>query len=1006
MRVAVFVTNAPGNYGGGRLAATVLAQCLARAGASVCFVTNHLPVFHAALRRFGRPGRVETYLTPDFHQGLPPGRFDLVLLIPTSSRDRAVYVGARGFARRRGARLALFNFETPNWFNALSPVRRDEAGWAEWRLLAEEAAATGLLVLSNSRESERHARDWFGDPRILHDHWHQPINLDALARVAPQYRERRILAFVRPRDPHKGAADIPAVLCEALRGWTLSLIVGSPELDPAWRDTLVPVARRHGIEVEVHPLAGETRKFVELKRARLLLYPSRFEGYGLPPIEALAAGTPCVCYDLPVLREVCGDALVAVPPGDVAALREAVLRVAASPPEDWAHLPAAVESVGSVERCGRAALASLERFLAAPPPGALPPLPRPERAADARAGLRLLPPRLHPGAMLELRGRAVLPPGGRVQLWADGRPLGEARPGPDAPSGFALVRHHLPEGDSLLVEALALDGAGQALGRAATRCSVQAALVGGDEPPAGWQSGGVQGRREPEGAVVTGWAMANPPLLALEALAGPRVLWCQHGLSRPSTPAAPCAGFAIHAERDAAWLLEAAGAVTLVGYGRDGVAVRRVPLDLPPAPPGLPTPGPEPGGEDADAGEDPAALPLRAGIERAERDAYGVVELEGWVLSRPRVTAVRVLLGDRLLGETLPDRLQGGLHARHREYGDAYGGFVLQARDPAATGEVLRVEFRRGDALAHAVEVPLRPRGRNGDRWGTSLALLPDGLLSDAARPVTLATIGGVGPLEHLRGAADRAVLAELRRRAPLLLLLHGNPQGFLERLEDWRALADGVLLLNDLHPGADALAALLDRLRAEPGLGPVLRRPAEGGWHGPAGALPLGADGPGVLAALTLPDLPAPPGAGPWLAFDATEAGPGDLAGMLEEMAGGDARPLVVVDAPPLEPEAALRDRLRLPADVPLAWPAALLALPPGMLRGVLDLGPPGTGSPASLAAAARGVAVAVPHDQGPWPRGTVRALLAGAVPATALAPAPYAALDAILPPAPGPAA
>ena len=38
MRVAIFVTNAPGNYGGGRLAAYVLAQCLARAGADVAFV--------------------------------------------------------------------------------------------------------------------------------------------------------------------------------------------------------------------------------------------------------------------------------------------------------------------------------------------------------------------------------------------------------------------------------------------------------------------------------------------------------------------------------------------------------------------------------------------------------------------------------------------------------------------------------------------------------------------------------------------------------------------------------------------------------------------------------------------------------------------------------------------------------------------------------------------------------------------------------------------------------
>jgi len=38
-----------------------------------------------------------------------------------------------------------------------------------------------------------------------------------------------------------------------------------------------------------------------------LLFPSRAEGFGLPPIEAAALGVPVVCSDLPVIREVLGD---------------------------------------------------------------------------------------------------------------------------------------------------------------------------------------------------------------------------------------------------------------------------------------------------------------------------------------------------------------------------------------------------------------------------------------------------------------------------------------------------------------------------------------------------------------------------------------------------------------------------------------------------------------------------------------------------------------------------
>ena len=54
--------------------------------------------------------------------------------------------------------------------------------------------------------------------------------------------------------------------------------------------------------------------------ARALVYPSRREGFGLPPLEALACGVPVVVSDLPVLREVLGEHARFVPVGDAEAL--------------------------------------------------------------------------------------------------------------------------------------------------------------------------------------------------------------------------------------------------------------------------------------------------------------------------------------------------------------------------------------------------------------------------------------------------------------------------------------------------------------------------------------------------------------------------------------------------------------------------------------------------------------------------------------------------------------
>jgi glycosyltransferase involved in cell wall biosynthesis len=65
--------------------------------------------------------------------------------------------------------------------------------------------------------------------------------------------------------------------------------------------------------------------------AEVLAYPSHFEGFGLPVVEAMACGTPVVTTDVPALREVSGGAAVLVPLGDELALADAVAHVVRDP---------------------------------------------------------------------------------------------------------------------------------------------------------------------------------------------------------------------------------------------------------------------------------------------------------------------------------------------------------------------------------------------------------------------------------------------------------------------------------------------------------------------------------------------------------------------------------------------------------------------------------------------------------------------------------------------------
>ncbi|HTH61519.1 MAG TPA: glycosyltransferase family 1 protein [Paraburkholderia sp.] len=63
--------------------------------------------------------------------------------------------------------------------------------------------------------------------------------------------------------------------------------------------------------------------------AACFVYPSRYEGFGLPPVEALALGCPVIASRLPSIEEACGDAVLYVSPDDPSGLAELLQRVTA-----------------------------------------------------------------------------------------------------------------------------------------------------------------------------------------------------------------------------------------------------------------------------------------------------------------------------------------------------------------------------------------------------------------------------------------------------------------------------------------------------------------------------------------------------------------------------------------------------------------------------------------------------------------------------------------------------
>jgi glycosyltransferase involved in cell wall biosynthesis len=103
---------------------------------------------------------------------------------------------------------------------------------------------------------------------------------------------------------------------------------------------LVNADRQYAERLRVMPWIEEQgivpdSRLVELYNAAdVLLQPSFWEGFGWPPLEAMACGTPVVISTAPSLREIVGDAGVAVEATDIRGLVEAVLQVTAPQERD------------------------------------------------------------------------------------------------------------------------------------------------------------------------------------------------------------------------------------------------------------------------------------------------------------------------------------------------------------------------------------------------------------------------------------------------------------------------------------------------------------------------------------------------------------------------------------------------------------------------------------------------------------------------------------------------
>ena len=235
----------------------------------------------------------------------------------------------------RGVRLLFTSHQAPLWrtgrhalvlHDAIPmqfPQQAPAQAWYYRRLLPRAVRCADRIVAISGAAREEFVRRGFD---LVRQATLIPSLPPEFPETSSEPRAAHELLVVGARYPHKNV-DVVLAALEIL----------NRESPAPWRLTLAGCERglwaRAWGGLEHFELKNWVRTLARVSsqelaglygRSTVLIYPSLAEGQGLPPLEAMAAGCPVVCSDIPVLRETCGEAAAYFPANDAAALAASI----------------------------------------------------------------------------------------------------------------------------------------------------------------------------------------------------------------------------------------------------------------------------------------------------------------------------------------------------------------------------------------------------------------------------------------------------------------------------------------------------------------------------------------------------------------------------------------------------------------------------------------------------------------------------------------------------------
>jgi len=327
MGCAMFMKNVE-HYSGGRYCALLWAHIIASYMRITVF-TNMKPNFLKDFKYMPFSENIEWDITEKFGAHFKENKFQFVIGVPNIEGQYAQI-----YADKWKIPCYMLIFESPNYIREhRSGADSTDEYWAGYKQSLHKA--TKVIAISNLSASK--TKEW-----LQQDNNKRVPPIDVIYPNLNQHVADRVLqldnviemneiCYISRMTHYKNPILIIREICGLESPPDVINLIGRAGSGTTGELKKLTEKFKNKTEIKLYEGISDIEKFMILKRSKLLVTPSIFEGFGCSPMEAFYLSKPVIAYNIPVFKEVYGNTIVYVECGDETAMAKEVSKLLNDP---------------------------------------------------------------------------------------------------------------------------------------------------------------------------------------------------------------------------------------------------------------------------------------------------------------------------------------------------------------------------------------------------------------------------------------------------------------------------------------------------------------------------------------------------------------------------------------------------------------------------------------------------------------------------------------------------